>query len=147
MWLLQATRERSMTKKHKTFKKLKFTGNSFLQLASCFVSGSLEFSNKWNALETTAMSIKIEIYTRVYCAYCERAKELLRIKGVNFVEYDITDDQHRAEEMQQRCQRQNVPGIFINDTLIGGCTELFDLNEKGALDSMLGASLIPGGSF
>lgn len=93
------------------------------------------------------MSIKIEIYTKVYCAYCERAKELLRIKGVSFVEYDITDDQHKAAEMQQRCQVQKLPGIFINDTLIGGCTELFDLNEKGDLDSMLGATLLPGGSF
>ena len=45
------------------------------------------------------MSIKIEIYTKVYCAYCERAKELLRIKGVNFVEHDITDDRLKAAEM------------------------------------------------
>lgn len=89
------------------------------------------------------MSTKIEIYTKPYCAYCDRAKELLRIKGVNFVEYDITDDQHKAAEMQQRSQSQQVPGIFINDTPIGGCIELFDLNEKGDLDSLLGSSLIP----
>ena len=86
------------------------------------------------------MSIKIEIYTKLYCAYCERAKELLHIKGVNFVEYDITDDQLKAAEMQQRAQSQKVPGIFINDTAIGSCLELFDLNEKGDLDTLLGSS-------
>lgn len=85
------------------------------------------------------MNTKIEIYTRLYCAYCDRAKELLRIKGVSFVEYDITDDQLKAEEMQRRGQNQQVPGIFINDRPIGGCIELFDLNEKGDLDSLLGS--------
>jgi len=93
------------------------------------------------------MNIKIEIYTKLYCVYCERAKELLRIKGVNFVEYDITNDALKAAELLQRGQSQKVPGIFINDTLIGGCIELFDLNERGTLDSMLGAVLIPGESF
>jgi glutaredoxin 3 len=93
------------------------------------------------------MSIKIEIYTKVYCAYCERAKELLRIKGVNFVEHDITDDRLKAAEMQQRGQWQQVPSIFINNTLIGGCIELFDLNEKGDLDTLLESTLLPGESF
>jgi glutaredoxin 3 len=94
-----------------------------------------------------AMSIKIEIYTKLYCAYCERAKELLHIKGVNFVEYDITDDRIKAAEMQQRAQSQKVPGIFINDTPIGGCIELFDLNEKGDLDTLLGSSFSSNESF
>jgi len=93
------------------------------------------------------MSLKIEIYTKLYCAYCERAKELLHIKGVNFVEYDITDDRLKAAEMQQRAQSQKVPGIFINDTPIGGCLELFDLNEKGDLDTLLGSSFSPSESF
>ena len=84
------------------------------------------------------MSAKIEIYTKVYCAYCQRAKELLRIKGIHFVEYDITDTQIKALEMQRRSRLQTMPGIFINDTPIGGCNELFDLDERGDLDSLLG---------
>ncbi len=83
------------------------------------------------------MTPKVEIYTKSFCAYCHRAKELLRIKGVNFVEHDITDNHHKAAEMMQRSQHGQVPGIFINDRLIGGCTELFDLDEQGALDSLL----------
>lgn len=84
------------------------------------------------------MSVKIEIYTKAYCAYCQRAKELLRIKGMNFVEYDITDDRHKTVEMQQHSQQQTIPEIFINGALIGGCVELFDLDERGALDAMVG---------
>ncbi|MBE0574755.1 MAG: glutaredoxin 3 [Desulfuromonadales bacterium] len=87
--------------------------------------------------------MKIEVYTKLYCAYCQRAKELLRIKGMNFIEYDITDDQLKAAEMQLRSQRQTVPGIFINDTPIGGCRELFDLDERGELDVLLGQVILP----
>jgi glutaredoxin 3 len=39
--------------------------------------------------------------------------------------------------MQRRSQRQEVPGILINDTPIGGCLELFDLDERGDLDALL----------
>ena len=84
------------------------------------------------------MSVKIEIYTKAYCAYCLRAKELLRIKGVNFVEHDITDNHPRAVEMQQLGQQWMMPKIFINDSLVGGCIDLFELDEKGALDALLG---------
>jgi glutaredoxin 3 len=63
---------------------------------------------------------------------------LLRIKGVNFVEHDITDDHHKAAEMQQRSQQHAVPGILIDDASIGSCAELFDLDERGALDTLLG---------
>lgn len=84
------------------------------------------------------MSVKIEIYTKAYCAYCQRAKELLRIKGMNFVEHDITADPLKAAEMKQRSQQQRVPGIFINDAPIGGCLELFDLDERGDLDALFG---------
>jgi glutaredoxin 3 len=93
------------------------------------------------------MNVKIEIYTKLYCIYCQRAKELLRIKGVDFIEYDITDDQLKAAEMQQRNPRQTVPEIFINDAPIGGCSELFDLDERGALNPLLGLVTLPDESF
>ena len=84
------------------------------------------------------MEIKVEIYTRQNCVYCRRSKDLLRIKGVAFAEYDITNDPLIAAEMRLRSRRQAVPVIFINEDLIGGCNELFDLDERGVLDDMLG---------
>ncbi|MCM2264750.1 MAG: glutaredoxin 3 [Desulfuromonadales bacterium] len=81
--------------------------------------------------------MKVEIYTKPYCPYCERAKELLRIKGIAFVEYVINGDPHRAEEMRRRGVGETFPGIFIADRLIGGCGELFDLDERGVLDQLL----------
>lgn len=83
---------------------------------------------------------KIEIYTKNYCAYCHRAKDLLNIKGVDFIEYDVTTDPEKLQEMIQRSQRKTVPEIFIADQLIGGCDELFNLDERGELDDLLGTA-------
>ena len=93
------------------------------------------------------MGISVEIYTKRNCAYCQRARDLLRIKGVDFVEHDITDDALMAEEMRHRSQHQAVPVIFVNDELVGGCTELFDLDERGLLDKMLGLGFPFGATF
>jgi glutaredoxin 3 len=80
---------------------------------------------------------RVEIYTKNYCSYCKRAKELLRIKGVAFAEYDVTDDPAKEREMKERSGRDTVPEIFIDETLVGGCSELFELDEKGELDRLL----------
>ncbi len=83
---------------------------------------------------------KIEIYTKSYCSYCRRAKELLRIKGVDFIEHDVTSDPPREQEMRRRSGRTTVPEIFIDDSLVGGCDDLFHLDERGELDRLLGLS-------
>ncbi|MCP3175916.1 MAG: glutaredoxin 3 [Desulfuromonadales bacterium] len=81
---------------------------------------------------------KVEIYTKNYCPYCHRAKELLRIKGIPFIEYDVTADVEKEREMQQRSGARTVPQIFVAGTGLGGCSELFELDEKGELDQLLG---------
>ena len=85
----------------------------------------------------------VEIYTKSYCPYCHRAKELLRIKGIPFTEYDVTADPEREGEMQRRSGAHTVPQIFIAGTCLGGCSELFELDEKGELDRLLGLKPAP----
>jgi len=80
---------------------------------------------------------KVEIYTKSYCSYCQRAKELLRRKGVRFIEYDVTDNPDLELEMRQRSGRTTVPEIFIDDALVGGCDNLFTLEQRGSLERML----------
>jgi len=43
--------------------------------------------------------------------------------------------------MEQRSLRKTLPEIFINGTSVGGCKELFDLDERGVLDALLGLKL------
>lgn len=77
------------------------------------------------------------IYTKDYCPYCKRAKALLQQKGVKFEEIDVTNDEALQKEMIKRSGRTTVPEIFINGKHIGGCDDLFELDEKGELDKLL----------
>lgn len=82
---------------------------------------------------------KIEVYTKDYCPYCTKAKELLKKKGVEFTEYDVTYDVKKQDEMKKRADgRKTVPQIFIDDEGIGGCDELYALDQQGKLDEKLG---------
>ena len=81
---------------------------------------------------------KVEIYTRMFCPYCVRAKKLLADKGVSFEEYDITMGGPQRAEMIQRAQgRTTVPQIFIGDAHIGGSDDLAALERAGKLDPLL----------
>ncbi len=80
----------------------------------------------------------IEIYTKDYCPYCVKAMNLLRQKGVTFIETDITNDTEKQTEMIERAKpRRTVPQIFINGQGIGGCDDLYALDAAGKLDGML----------
>lgn len=79
----------------------------------------------------------VEIYTKNYCSFCHRAKELLRIKNINFSEYDVTHSRELEQQMRARAGRHTVPQIFIDDQHIGGCDDLFALDENGRLDPLL----------
>lgn len=81
---------------------------------------------------------KIIIYTKSYCPYCVKAKQLLKNKNVNAIEIDITNNQSLIEEMLLKSSgRKTVPQIFIDDFHVGGCDDLYALNDKGELDKML----------
>jgi glutaredoxin 3 len=81
---------------------------------------------------------KIEVYSTSYCPYCIRAKALLSSKGVAFEEIDVTDDPGlRARMVELSGGRRTVPEIFINGKIIGGCDELYELEQTGELDELL----------
>ena len=81
---------------------------------------------------------KIEIYTKMLCPYCARAKRLLSDKGAAFEEYDITmGGPKRAEMLQRAGGRSTVPQIFIGATHVGGSDELAGLERAGKLDALL----------
>jgi glutaredoxin 3 len=81
---------------------------------------------------------KVEVYSTSYCPYCMRAKALLRSKGVDFEEIDVTyDPELRAKMVELAGGRRTVPEIFINGEIVGGCDELFALERSGELDMLL----------
>lgn len=82
---------------------------------------------------------KIEIYTTQICPYCHAAKDLLQQKGVSYEEIDVMRVPGARDEMTGRAAGgRTVPQIFIDGTHVGGCDELYALEQKGALDALIG---------
>ncbi len=79
----------------------------------------------------------VEIYTKSWCPFCARAKELLDSRGVTFHEIDVTTDSIRELEMINRSARHTVPQIFIGDFHIGGSDDLAAAESSGLLDRLL----------
>jgi glutaredoxin 3 len=84
---------------------------------------------------------KVEIYTAMACPFCSRAVKLLNAKNIVFEEIDVTLSSAKRQAMQSRANgRTSVPQIFINDDHIGGCDDLFALDQAGHLDQLLAAA-------
>ncbi|MES2710854.1 MAG: glutaredoxin 3 [Pseudomonadota bacterium] len=82
----------------------------------------------------------IEIYTQVFCPYCDRAKALLAKKGVAFREIDAPNGSAARDEARTRSGgRSTVPQIFIGGRHIGGCDDLVALDRAQKLDPILTA--------
>jgi glutaredoxin 3 len=82
--------------------------------------------------------VKVEIYTTRWCGYCQSAKALLTRKGVAFAEIDVTGDLEGRRKMIDRANGgTTVPQIFIGTTHVGGCDDLYALEDAGGLDPLL----------
>lgn len=82
----------------------------------------------------------VEIYTSPLCGFCHAAKRLLNEKGVSFSEFDVLEHPDRKAEMIRRAKGgRTVPQIFVGDTHLGGCDDLYDLERTGKLDAILAA--------
>ncbi len=73
----------------------------------------------------------IEIYTQSTCPFCVRAKGLLNEMNLPYTEYEVSYDTEKQAEMISRSGGYTVPQIFVDNELIGGSDELFDLVESG----------------
>ncbi|MEM9012869.1 MAG: glutaredoxin 3 [Pseudomonadota bacterium] len=82
----------------------------------------------------------VEIYTSPLCGFCHSAKKLLTKKGIAFHEIDVWAAPDRKPEMMQRAGgRHTVPQIFVGETHVGGCDDLYALERAGRLDALLAA--------
>jgi glutaredoxin 3 len=80
----------------------------------------------------------VEIYTSPLCGYCHAAKRLLTQKGVAYTEFDVSRDPALRNAMVARSGgRRTVPQIFVGDTHVGGCDDLYALDGAGRLDPLL----------
>ncbi|WKB52055.1 glutaredoxin 3 [Eleftheria terrae] len=80
----------------------------------------------------------VKMYTTLVCPYCQRAKMLLKQRGVGDIEEVRVDlNPGERDHMIQLTGRRTVPQIFIGDTHVGGCDDLIALDQRGGLMPLL----------
>jgi len=82
--------------------------------------------------------VNVEIYTTAFCPFCDRARALLKKRGVEFSEFDAPHgSQARKDAIARSGGRMTVPQLFIKGNAIGGCDELVALERAGRLEALL----------
>ncbi len=80
---------------------------------------------------------KVTVYTMQHCPYCERAKALLKQKGIPYEEMRLGEDDDAAwTALEKRSGMKTMPQIFHGDRLIGGYQQLAELDSTQGLDSL-----------
>lgn len=80
---------------------------------------------------------KVTIYSKTYCPYCDRAKQLFQSKNQEYEDICLDDKPEELKALQDKTGMRTVPQIFINQKLIGGFQELSQLDSAGQLDPLL----------
>ncbi len=88
-------------------------------------------------ISLSGMSARVRMYTTTVCPYCIQAKSLLKKKGVEFEEINVSGDQDTRDWLVKVTGRRTVPQIFINDEAIGGYDDMRALDVRGELDKKL----------
>jgi glutaredoxin 3 len=83
--------------------------------------------------------LPVVIYSSDCCPYCIRAKQLLTHKGVSFNEIKVDGKPDVRAEMTRKARQTSVPQIWVGDTHVGGCDDLYALERAGKLDALLKA--------
>lgn len=83
------------------------------------------------------MMKQVTVYSKEVCPYCDRAKQLLKNKDVDYEEIRVDEDEQQLAKMKELSGQRTVPQIFIGDEPIGGFDELYALVKEGQFESKL----------
>jgi glutaredoxin 3 len=79
------------------------------------------------------------VYTTVPCSFCARAKGLLKARGIEFSEVNLSKDPNGRLELAQRTGMMSFPQVLVDGHLVGGFSELLAADEDGTLQRLLAA--------
>jgi glutaredoxin 3 len=67
--------------------------------------------------------MKLAIYTKVGCPYCDKIKTVFNAKGWSYAEYVLDRDFNREQFYAQFGNGATFPRVLKDDLSLGGCTE------------------------
>ena len=68
--------------------------------------------------------MKAIVWSKDHCPYCDQAKNLLKLKGIEYEERNVSHDWTREQLLEAVPNARTVPQIFLDEELVGGFTEL-----------------------
>ena len=68
--------------------------------------------------------MKAIVWSKDQCAFCEQAKGLLEMKGIEYEVRNISQDWTREQLLESVPTARSVPQIFLDDEYVGGFPEL-----------------------
>lgn len=68
--------------------------------------------------------MKAIIWSKQQCPYCVQAKNLLKLKGIEFEERMIDEDWTKEQLLEAVPTARSVPQIFLDEEYVGGFQEL-----------------------
>lgn len=74
--------------------------------------------------------MKVIVWSKNHCPFCDQAKNLLTLKGIEYEERNINNGWDRDDLLAAVPGARTVPQIFLDDQLIGGFTELRQFFES-----------------
>jgi glutaredoxin len=74
--------------------------------------------------------MKAIVWSKDQCPYCDQAKALLKQKGIEFEERNVSKDWTREQLLEAVPTARTVPQIFLDEELVGGFTELKTYLQK-----------------
>ncbi|TVQ80157.1 MAG: glutaredoxin [Bradymonadales bacterium] len=79
----------------------------------------------------------VKVYTKTFCPFCDRAKALLKARGISFSEENLDSEPEKAKALFERTGFRTVPQIFFGEDCIGGFQELAQLDAEQNLVDLL----------
>jgi glutaredoxin 3 len=74
--------------------------------------------------------MKVEIYSKSHCPFCEKAKSWFKQHGYEYTEYKLDNEEERLAFYQRVPGARSVPQIFIDDKLIGTYDQFMEVSEQ-----------------
>ena len=81
----------------------------------------------------------VTVYTTEPCSFCARVKGILKSRGVEYAEVNLSKDPEGRVQLARETGMMTFPQVTIDGELVGGFTEVQAAAESGRLDELLAA--------
>jgi len=82
---------------------------------------------------------EITIYTTEPCSFCNRVKGLLKARGIEFSEVNLSKDPDGRLELARKTGMMSFPQVLVGERLLGGYAEVQQAADDGSLEDLLAA--------